>query len=222
MKRHISKLLLIALLIGCLALSGCSIHSKTLDPVMEQVLTALNTQDRDAMKSMLDPSLPEAELETGLEQMLEIWRETDPAEARLGNLQVERSGSWERHTGVYWLPETEDYNAIQLVYEITDGEGTLRYIHLGTADSAGVPNRMTVLMILPVLALILFTIIDILRKKPRKYGFLIIIALITVPLPVASVQLAIPVGSALYWCLRKQLLRKKAEAEQSESGTDTT
>ena len=85
----------------------------------------------------------------------------------------------------------------------------------------------------------IYTIIDVLRKKPRLYGLWILIALLYIGFSVnigpslfnfgthvglfriskwikysdhrSVVQLFFPIGAILYWCLRKTLLKKKAK-----------
>ena len=73
-----------------------------------------------------------------------------------------------------------------------------------------------VLLVLSLLIMIV-TIVDIVRKKPLKYGWFIVLALIILPFTVSGLAIALPVGALLYWCLRKSLMKKKAAKLATEA-----
>ena len=61
--------------------------------------------------------------------------------------------------------------------------------------------------------IILVTIVDIAVKRPPKYGWYIVLALVSVPLFLQSYPIGLPVGAIVWWCIRRSVLRRKA-AEQ--------
>ena len=54
------------------------------------------------------------------------------------------------------------------------------------------------------------TIVDIIRKKPSKYGLYIVMALVFFNLRIFvngfSFTLSIPLGSLIYWIIRRKLV----------------
>ena len=223
MKRKLTTLLLFALLLGCTMLSGCTLHNKTLDPLMQKVVTALNHQDIDSLRSLVHPEITDEAFEAGMAEIMDIWQVMDPAEAKLVQLNFQKSAGRSVTQGIYLLKETPDYNVMQLIYEKTDGAGYLISLRLAQAE-IGFPMNLDqplgiaslVLLVLSLLIMIV-TIVDIVRKKPLKYGWFIVLALIILPFTVSGLAIALPVGALLYWCLRKSLMKKKAAKLATEA-----
>ncbi len=212
---------LTGILILSLVLSGCAIHNETLDAQMQKAISALNQKDNDALRQMLPvDGIDEEAFQADLEQLYNVWVPTDPSEAKLVQLNVIKSPDQTGMRGVYLVPGNEQYNCVQLIYiETKDGTDALNRIELGWADNnnpaaAGTPLGITGTVLAVIsFAVIILTIIDIARKRPRKYGWYIVLSLFTFFLSVNGVRLTAPLGSIIYWCIRSALLQKKAVAE---------
>ena len=211
-----------------LVLGGCAIHNEMLDAQMQKTVTALNQKDTDTLRRMLPADgMDEESFLSDVEQLYSVWVPVDPSDAKLIQLNVTKSPDQTVTRGVYSVPGNEQYNCFQLIYvEMKDGTSVLNRFDLGRADSsehsaAGSPLGIigTVLAVISF-AVIIITIIDIARKRPRKYGWYIVLSLFTFFLLVNGVRLTAPVGAIIYWCIRGSLLQKKAAAE-AESNYDS-
>lgn len=214
MKRNrIRRLLALALLLGCLLLTGCALHNKTLDAQMTRVVQALNERDDSALRAMFDEKqLDDASFRSFARSLHVYWQKTDPEEIRLVQLNINKNSQQSVWSGTYVLPEGTEYNVLRLVYaEDSAGHGSLQSLYLDKAEvpSAGI-SIVTILWYLLCAAFIVFTIVDVARKKPIKYGWFIALSLLTFFLRKNGAQVTVPLGAVIYWCIRKSLLRQKA------------
>lgn len=222
MKYKRPKILFIfPLLIALLVLGGCTIHNDTLDAQMQKIITALNEKDTDTLRQMLpDDGIEEEQFLSDVEQLYSIWTPMDPSEARLIQLNVTKSPEQTVIRGIYSVPETSQYNCVQLISVEPKGESAVLnnfnvgWVNSDTADHSPL-NIIGIALSLISFAVIVFTIVDIARKRPKKYGWYIVLALFTFFLSVNGVRLTAPVGAIIYWCIRGSLLQKKA-AEEAE------
>ena len=110
---------------------------------------------------------------------------------------------------------------------------------LATAGKNSLPQWLFLLFWLACVGFSVFTIIDVARKQPQYYGlfFLVALAFVSVSLSFSATNfhlnwsisilgvsrwlqypngghtfvLSLPIGAVAYWCMRKSLLRQKAE-----------
>lgn len=211
-------LVLASLLLLAFVLCGCTIHNETLDTQMQKAVTALNQKDTDALRQMLPAdSVDEDAFLSDIEQLYSVWVPVDPSEAKLIQLNVTKSADQTVTRGVYSVPGNEQYNCFQLIcVKAKDGTAALNRFDLGWADAndltaAGSPLGIAgVVLAVISFVVIILTIIDIARKRPRKYGWYIVLALFTFFLSINGVRLTAPIGAIIYWCIRSSLLKKKA------------
>lgn len=205
------------ILLGCLLLAGCTFKNKTLDTQTELVIEALNGDDPEEFTDLLLDISDEDGLR-GYEELKEYWIPTEPEDAKLISFNINTKvdpghGSVKTYTGIYRLPREDEFYNLRIIYVESDDGSGLTSVRLGSfADKNAASSISVVSVVSAVIYLVaaIVTIVDILRKKPGYYGVFIVIALIafTANLPGASV--VVPVGSVVYWCLRKSLLQKKA------------
>lgn len=213
--------LLASLLFMVLVLAGCTTRNDKLDAQMQMAITALNQKDTDTLRQMLPAEgIDKKEFLSGLEQIYNNWEPCDPSEARLIQLNITKTTDQTITRGVYAVPGNDQYNCIQLVYvESEDGTSSLNGFHLGWAEKSSSFTADSPLGIIGIIfaiitsVIIIVTVIDIARKRPRKYGWYIVLALVTFFLSVNGIRFTAPLGAIIYWCIRSSLLQKKAERE---------
>lgn len=218
-KRFLALCLLGILVLGCLGLSGCGIKNETLDQQMTRMVTALNEGDEAAFTAMLYPGMEkEYDLHALFAQLEEYWAPVSPEELPLVSFHINAGTKGKTSEGVYAVPGNEKINTLLLVYAETEDGSGVSTIYLQQRDgqeaAAGKWNVPSLILSLLCAAVQILTIVDILVKKPRKYGWYILLALFffnfTLRLNGNAFSLAVPLGAIIYWCLRKRLLWEKA------------
>jgi hypothetical protein len=207
------------LVLGCLGLAGCGIKHEKLDEQMALVVTALNEGDEAAFTALLYPGMEkEHDLHELFAQLEEYWVEVSPEELSLVSFDIYAGTGGKSSQGMYAVPGNEKINTLILAYAETDDGAGVSTIYLqqrdGQESAAGKRNVLSLILSVLCAAVQILTIVDILVKKPRKYGWYILLALIffsfTLHLNGSALSLTVPLGAILYWCLRKKLLWEKA------------
>ena len=221
-KRCFALCLLGILVLGCLGLAGCGIKHETLDEQMTRMVTALNEGDEAAFAALLYPGMEkEYDLHEFFSQLEEYWVPVSPEELSLVSFNIYTGTNGKSSQGMYAVPGNEKINTLLLAYAETEEASGVSTIYLQqrdeqeTAAGKSVPEWILTGLCAAVQIL---TIIDILVKKPRKFGWYILLALFffnfALHLNEVSFTLYIPLGAILYWCLRRKLLREKTEVTQ--------
>ena len=207
---------LLCIMLFCgLFLTGCTLKNETLDGQAQRAITALNEGDEDAFVSLLY-SDEEFDGHGFYNQLIDIWKPINVDDIKLTSFHVSNilsSGkSVKRYEGVYSIPRNDEYNVLSFVYvESEDGSG-ITGLYLGKTTSKTVSSSMgDIVLFLACLGIIAITIVDIIRKKPSKYGIYIAVALLFVRFHVNAFAVYIPVGSIAYWCMRKKILASKEQ-----------
>ena len=219
-----------ALMMVLALLAGCTLHNKTLDPVMQRTVEALNQNDMNALRAMIsEDTVDDAAFTYFAEHLSDYWQPTEPEALRLVKLNVQKSPGQTTWSGGYLLPDGAEYNFLSLVYtEDAEGHGELLGLHLDQVDetqAAGIsvhsPFGVAGLIYnLLCFAFIVFTIVDIARKRPIKYGWYIVLALVSFYMTFNGVRFSAPLGSIIYWAIRKGLLEKKAARDAALAAQD--
>ena len=219
-----------ALLMVLALLTGCALHNKTLDPVMQRTVEALNQNDMNTLRAMVsEETVDDAAFTYFAEHLSDYWQPTEPEALRLVQLKVQKSPGQTTWSGGYLLPDGAEYNLLSLIYaEDGEGRGELLGLHLDQLDaseSAEVSLQSpfgVAALIFSILcfAFIVFTIVDIVRKRPIKYGWDIVLALVSFYMTFNGVRISAPLGSIIYWAIRKGLLEKKAARDAALAAQD--
>ncbi len=207
-----SPLLLCLLLVCTLLLAGCSLKNETLDAQMEQVLDALDQNDEEAFVALFYPGIQDKELRLMYSQFRDVWTPLERDQIKLVSYSTHSAKAQKDYRGLYQLPRSDEYSHLEINYlETEDGRGLVG-LKMGKLDEAEPtkPGGWQLVYFVLYLAFLILTIIDIIRKKPLKYGWLIVMALIYFSFRTNTFSIMIPLGSILYWCLRGKLLREKA------------
>ena len=228
MKRSRRRLVLAVLVLCALCLSGCGFRNKTLDAQLPLVVAALNEQDQEALRSLLHPSLAEQTgFEAGFQELLTLWTPVDAADARLIQFHSVTGNGMKQVEGLYAFPGTELTSSLYLAYQVDGAGGGLISVRLVPPEANQVeeqPIWLTIYLIVCA-GFIIFTIVDIVRQKPLKYGWYIVLAVFTFRFFVnGTTILYLPLGSLIYWAIRKKLLwnsrRERAKQEKADSGPE--
>ena len=215
------KLLIALLAAMCLLLCGCAFHNKTLDGQMQAVVTALNEDDEAAFRELLlMPDAEEHELHTLYTDLRSEWEHAAPESAKLMNFSINHSAG-EKHCEGKYLFE----NGCSLSFQYYEGDYGKGITKIGVSKSEtnsklwSIGSELVVYLIcfLVNAVVILVTIVDIAVKRPPKYGWYILLALVSVPIFVQGYPLGLPVGAIVWWCIRRSVLRRKAAEQEGRT-----
>lgn len=238
MRNKAFALLTLILVIAC-ALCGCSFKNETLDAEMAKAVTNLNVRDGEALFGQFYPIIEKDAFLEALDPIYAVWQETDPSTVKLVNINIKKNsvnGEPQKIIqGVYALDLGETPYYLSLVYLEKAGESGLYNLNLNEAQTAGgmsisTASILSIAVLVVLWALILITVIDILRKRPRRWGWYVLWAIVlTVNITLNGFAIPLPIGVLNYWCRRKGLLRRKAElleaqkaaGEEAEDREDT-
>lgn len=217
MKKGICGLMLAALVcLAALMLSGCGLTNEVLDREMRAFNACMESGDAEAFKARFLPeALPDDE--TYLEwfnKARAFWRPiiSDKIELRNLNVNTQRNGdhSVKTYEGLYYFDYEEDPFQVEIRYVETDGVGGLQYVSLGSAGNRYTSGYYIALGIAAIMiVVIILTIRDIVKHKPRLYGLWIAASLLlSFRITLPSFSIGLPLGVIIYWCVRKRLLRQ--------------
>ena len=219
-------LVLCALL--CLLLTGCGIGRNVLDPPMRAVVTALNDADEQAFRAqLLMPDADAQELHALYADLRTEWEPVDPDAAKLMNFSITTTNGQTNGEGQYVFE-----NGCSLSFAYSDDDYGTGITRIGVSHSEAnsrawsfFSTKTVVLLgcLLLCAACSIVTIVDIAGKRPPKFGWYILMALVSIPFPVRGYVVGIPAGAILWWCIRRVVLKRGAEAEPgAHTYTDTS
>lgn len=219
-KKKILRLLLLALVLTCcLALTGCGFRNKTLDGQMEKLVDVLNQDDYGGFVSLFHPNaalLPS--LHDTYEELRDAWIPVEPGDLKLIGFNVSSAAEVKVYQGNYLLPRQDEYNALTLIYVQNSAGSGIENLSLWdyrgqNSLGARIRSASVVQCVWTVLCLgfVIFTIVDILRKRPKLFGCYLLLPLVYFTIRVFSFALYIPTGCIVYWCIRRLALQKKEQ-----------
>lgn len=219
MKKKFAVLLLVLM---CLLLAGCAFRKEALDPQMRAVVQALNDDDEQAFRALwLMQDFDEQTLHTLYAHLHAGWTQTDPDTAKLVNYSVSITNGQKVGEGQYVFE-----NGCSLSIRYYDGDYGKGITNIGVSHNASYSTawelfgpQMLVFLLSSLVnaAFIVFTIVDISRRRPPKHGWYVVMALVTLPIPVPGYLAAFPAGAIVWWCIRRSVLQKSADAQESVS-----
>ncbi len=253
--RKSSVAVLLLSILFCFFLSGCAglFKNERMEQEVEQLIDALNEDDADQIfLSMYPGVITREEFDKSYEAIRLLWNKSDEHTIRLNSINTQKSLGNSLICQVRYYVYTRDNAYTITLTHLSDnnGDGIYRFNLTAGAEpvliSGGFKTAManSVLqwgvLFLCVLSylFIIFTAVDILRKRPRLFGLWLAAALtffsfqmqITPSNFHANVGInwfvmsafkiytndirhfvfALPMGSILYWCFRRKLLTPKS------------
>lgn len=248
-------------ILACCFLSGCSgvLKNERMDQEVEQVIAALNEDDAGRIfQSMYPGVITREKFDESYEDIRKLWKKSDSHTTKLNAINTKKtlgsSGDSFICEAQYYVYTQEDYYTINLTY-VSDENGDGLYgcfikpgaeplLVSGSFTTAGENSVLQwIILFLGVLSylLIVITVVDILRKRPRLFGlwllavltffsfriqnasdnFFVGISVNWFVMPAYQIYnngsfilfLAFPVGAIVYWCLRKRLKQRKQQIE---------
>ena len=212
------KLLAAMLAVLCLLLCGCSFHNKTLDAQMRAVVAALNEDDEAAFAELLYlPEPGEEDVHALYSGLHELWIVSDPDTARMRNIQINTTNGEKHYTGDYIF---DSGMALRISYYSGDFGSGIEEIAVGAHEAqSDTPLPRFDAHLIPLLAsgvlsliAVVVTIVDIVRKKPRNYGWFIVLAIVTFRLNLNDWRIVLPLGAIVWWCIRSSVLKNNGAA----------
>lgn len=214
---------ILTLIALALLLSGCAEDAMQADSsLMEEkknlVVACLNERDLNGLLAIVYPNdLPMEDQEAGFQAMTDVWKPVDAKDVTMIRLNSQTTeGKNQRVTvyqGIYQFPQETEQYALYLSYtEAGDARGLtdIRLIPADQVAPAAEPLSLTVSRFATV-CFILFSIVDVVRKKPRRYGWYIVLCIVVYWITTNGVtHVVLPVGALIYWCIRKKVLEKKS------------
>ena len=195
-----------------LFLSSCSENDVLIKEKKDIVISCLNDHDLDGLQNLFYPDrFSNEELEANLQEIADIWHPVDADDARLirfnSRIQIYNDQRFNLCEGVYRLPGDMAQYALYISFEeINDTKGITDIHMIPLSDSP-----ISLIIRIACFCFIAFSIVDVVIKKPRKYGCYILLCLMNIPYNINEATFAaIPVGAAIYWFLRKNLMKEKA------------
>ncbi|MDE5697871.1 MAG: hypothetical protein K2I96_10765 [Lachnospiraceae bacterium] len=259
-------LMLLLSVLFCCVLSGCAdlLKSEDMDREVENLIQALNEDDADRIfLSMYPGVVTREEFDKSYAAVREIWEPSDGHTTKLRSINtrknVNKSGDYLICQAQYYVyTQAQDYT-ITLTYRCDDnGDGVYQFNLNAGAEPVLVSGGFTTagknsalqwaLLLLSVLSylLIIVTVVDILRKRPRLFGVWLAAALSFIGFWIQAAPasfhvggsvtwfvfssfkiystggrqfvFALPVGAIVYWCLRKKLLSQKMQGMKGITG----
>ena len=227
-KRMKTTVAIIALIALALLLSGCAADSSLMEEQKNLVVSCLNDHDSDGLQAIMYPNdLSKEELEAGYQASADIWRPVDAKDVQLIQFSGQTNAEQKIYQGIYQFPKEMEQYALYLSYVETDGVKGLTNIRIISASQAqppAAPLSLTISRIVTV-CFIIFSVVDVVRKKPRHYGWYIVLCIVVFWFNFNHVRyIVLPLGALIYWCIRKKLLAKKAvmKAKETEDKSQPT
>ncbi len=224
-KKRFRGMLLFALLCAALAffLSGCGFKNELLDSRMQVFVQSLGENDPDEVLRLFHPDVPVSreKFTEWFDTVRGIWQpgESDKIELRGINInKTLKRGDGKAagdtvYKGTYVVKSGEAVYAVDMTYQITDGGEGITYLNFAVGQKTGAWVYIAVGV---VAAFILWTIVDIIRKRPKYFVVLILVALfLHLTITVNGVRYGIPVGCIGYW-ISRYAEKKKARVTQDE------
>ena len=212
--KSFALILLLAALALCL--SGCQLHEKLLDEQLDLFVSSMNADDPSLLFSGMHPQVFREDFDPFYQQIKPLWRPVGAEDFKMTGVQVhtrqvngERYG---RYTGTWKVKLEEELYQLTIVYDVDEkgsGISTLSFYRIEETPLA--VSVTGIALVILCFAFIIYTAVDILRKKPRAYILVLILAVaLTFGFRAGTVQIAIPLGSIGYWVLRRRLLKKRS------------
>ena len=220
----------IVLIVLALLLSGCAADSTLIDEQKNLVVSCLNDHDLDELHALMYPNaISKEELEAGYLAIEDVWQTVDVKDVTLIQLNSQTNTRQNQrvkvYRGVFRFPEAMEQYALYLLYmETGDAKGltNIRIISASQAASPTTPLSLTISRIVTV-CFIIFSIVDVVRKKPRRYGWYIVLCIVVFWFNFNHVRyIVLPLGALIYWCIRKKLLTRKAAMKVKETENEPT
>lgn len=246
------------IILVCCFLSGCGnmLKNEQMDREVERLIAALNEDDADRIYQSLHPGIvTREEFDESYETIRKIWEKSYIHTKKLNAINTQKSlgntGNSHLCEAQYYVYTPDKFYTINISYLSDDnGEGVGGVYLKEGAEPMQISGSFTTasensvlqwaILIHAALSylLIIITIVDILRNRPRLFGLWLVVVLaffsfLLQRAPNTYVSLgvnwfimsslkiynngswvlifAIPAGAVFYWCQRRRLLDQKSE-----------
>ena len=212
--RVICTVILFSILLFCL--TGCSQRNEILDGQLSQVIENLFDNKPDELYEMFYPEAigSKEEFIEWYHKINDMFPHFSGIEPKLKSQTVRSTVSKDQmrkttYQGIYGFNyENERYQFIITYLETETACGILNVNVEKVMKLNGTAVTILILITLLWIAFVGFTVVDIIKQKPRKHVlWLILSLLLTFSLTSHGVRFGIPIGSVIYWSVRKRLLK---------------
>lgn len=221
-------LTLLAIFIACgmvtafvlLTFFGSSIlKNDILDSQLDAFVNSMNSDDPESLKRIFHPSVYAEDVDAWYTKNHPLWQNTPIEAFKTKNIKINtyyKDGvKYKRYQGVWSANIGENLYELTIVYDSDDkgsGIGTLSINHIEEAH--GVTYFLSVIALIIYALIVIYTVIDIIRFKPRLYGLFIVIAIgLFFRIRINAVYFTIPLGAIIYWLVRKRQMQAKSKLQ---------
>ncbi len=221
-------LTLVAIFIACgmitafvlLTFFGSSIlKNDILDSQLDAFVTSMNSDDPESLKRIFHPSVYAEDVDAWYAKNHPLWPNTPLEAFKTKSINVNTYNKdgvkCERYKGVWTANIGESLYELTIVYDSDDkgsGVGTLSINQIGKAN--GATYYLSVILLIIYVLIVIYTVIDIIRYKPRLYGLFIAIVIgLLFRIKIYEVDFTIPLGVVIYWLARKRLMQAKSKVQ---------
>ncbi|MBQ6715342.1 MAG: hypothetical protein IJN21_02350 [Clostridia bacterium] len=224
------RILLLFLLFACMCLlTGC-LKNEVLDQQMNSFIDAYNQKDAQSIHyQSWQNGISIEQLESVIEKAYSMCGTIDKDAMKLVSVNIRSQSAngirYKSYEGTYHFTKDGANFALELTYITTEsnGSGLARFNLYPIAESLVSFSSTSIVYLITCIIHsvgIILTIIDVIRKKRKKAVLWILLSLLYVRLNLSPYSILLPVGSIIYWCIRKNLKTKLQISEETSANTD--
>ncbi len=224
------RILLVFLLFACMCLlTGC-LKNEVLDQQMHSFIDAYNQKDAQSIHyQSWQNGISLEQLESAIEKAHSMCGTIDKDAMKLVSINIRSQSAngiqYKTYEGTYQFTKDDANFALELTYMTTEdnGSGLARFNLYPIAESVVSFSSTSIVYLITCIIHsvgIILTIIDVIRKKRKKAVLWILLSLFYVRLNLSPYSILLPVGSIIYWCIRKNLKTKLPISEETAVNKD--
>lgn len=222
-RRMIACFTCLMIIVSLVCLTGCSMHNSTLDHQTAQVVEYLNADMPDELYGLFYPGMTREEFGEVFENIRNEIPTLRFEEMKLRKIRVEKNTVHREknkttenvYEGSYYFDYDNKGYYLTIVYVETESESGIYTMEFSHAVKTGTLLTIMVIAIAAAeIGIVIFAVVDIIRKKPNKYVlWIILVIVLNLIISYRDIRFAIPIGCIIYFVRRRKLLTSAAKTE---------
>ena len=190
-------------------------RNEVLDQQLEVLVSSMNSNDPEPLKDIMHPTVYSEDVDAWFAEIHPLWQNTSTEAFKAKGINISsrvRNGQeYKSYRGIWTVKMGENTYELTIIYESDDkgsGGGALSFYRTEGA------NAFTVVAYIIYFLFVIFTVVDIIRSKPRLYGLFILLSIMLFfQIRFGEVRITLPLGAIIYWLARKRLLQAKNKSQ---------